>query len=244
MSTTWWCSLAVTGLLIGGAACEGDEKGDEQGDDEVVVPSADELADRLIDVDTFDGTWTVSLPDDAPEGAASGVVPVDLRDQLPRIELCEEASDESQAAAQDLRWTTFRQLDLEADDPIRPPDDRTGHLVFVQEFLTSGTPDEIEATFELLRDGMAACLGELPAGEEGPGMAEEMILPDVGDDRYGVLATVEEAGGWAEWRLHAALVRDGAVLAQIVITDIRADTEPLYTIDDVGEMVTTAVGML
>lgn len=236
MSTIWWRALAAASLVVGGAACGGD--------DEVAVPTAEELAGHLIDVETYEGTWSVSLPDDAPEGAETGVVPDDAQDQLPRIELCEEASAEAQAAVRDLRWTGFRQLELEVDDPIRPPDDRTGHIVFVQEYLTAGEPDEIEATFELLRDGMQACLGEIPAGEEGPGMADEMTLPDIGDDRYGVLATVEEAGGWAEWRLHSALVREGAVLAEIVITDIRADDEPLYTVDDVGEMVTAAVDLL
>lgn len=235
MRTTWWRALAAASLLIGGAAC---------GEDEAAVPTAEELADRLIDADTFRGDWTVALPDDAPEGAETGVVPEDLRDQLPRIELCDEAGDDARAAVEDMRWVAFRQLDLEVDDPIRPPDDRTGHMIFAQELLTAGEPDEIEATFELVRDGMRTCLGEIPAGEEGPGRAEEMTLPDVGDDRYGVLATVEEAGGWAEWRLHSALVRDGAVLVSIVITDIRAGDEPFYSIEDVGEMVTTAVELL
>jgi hypothetical protein len=93
---------------------------------------------------------------------------------------------------------------------------------------------------------MEACLGEIPAGEEGPGRAEAMALPDVGDDRSGVLTTVEEAGGWAEWRLHSALVRDGDVLASIVVTDIRAgdDTAPFFTIDEVGAMVSAAVERL
>lgn len=233
MSTTWLRVIAAASLLVGGAACGGD--------DEVAVPSAEELAGHLVATETYEGTWSVNVPEDAPEGAETGVVPEEMQTLLSRMELCPEASAEAKAAMQDLRWLAFRQLDLDVDDPIRPPDDRTGHMVFVQEFLTSGEPDEIEATFELLRDGMQACLGEIPAGEEGPGMAEEMQLPEVGDDRYGVLATVEEAGGWAEWRLHSALVRDGAILAHIVITDIRADAEPLYSVEDVGEMVETAV---
>ena len=61
--------------------------------------------------------------------------------------------------------------------------DRVGHMIFVQEFLTSGVPAEIEATFTALRDGMRACQGEIPAGDEGPGMTEPMAIPDVGDDR-------------------------------------------------------------
>lgn len=234
MKSTCMRAFVVVGLLMSGAAC---------GDDVVAVPTAEELAADLIAADTYDGTWSVSLPDDAPSGAETGVVPDDLQDQLPRVELCDEASPEARAMVRDLRWMAFRQLEFDVDDPIRPPDDRTGHMVFVQEFLMSGEPDDIEATFDLLRDGMIACLGEIPAGEEGPGLAEEMTLPDVGDDRYGVLATVEEAGGWAEWRLHSTLVRDGAILAEIVITDIRADDEPYYTTAQIGEMVETAVDL-
>ena len=32
-------------------------------------------------------------------------------------------------------------------------------MIFVQEFLTSGDPVEVEATFNALRDGMRACQG-------------------------------------------------------------------------------------
>ena len=55
-------------------------------------------------------------------------------------------------------------------------------------------------------------------------------MPDVGDDRWGVLTMFTEAGDWAEWRLHSGLIRDNAVLAMIPIIDMRADTEPYYTI--------------
>lgn len=234
MSTTWLRSLAVASLLIAGAACGGD--------DEVVVPTAEGLAEHLIAVDTYDGDWTINVPPDAPD-VESGVIPEEFRALLPGIELCDLASDESRAAVDGLRWQAYRQIDLTEDDPIEPPDDRTGHMVFVQEFLLAGEPDEIEATFELVRDGLTACLGDLPAGEEGPGTAEAMTLPDVGDDRYGVLYLVAEQGDWAEWRLHNALVREGPVLALFDIADIRAGVEPYYTVDEVGEMVTTAVDL-
>jgi hypothetical protein len=39
-------------------------------------------------------------------------------------------------------------------------------------------------------------------------------------------------------------VRDGAVLVSVVVVDIRADAEPYYTLDRVGEMVETAVDLL
>jgi hypothetical protein len=235
MRSTVFRVLAATGLVVGVGACNSDD---------VEPPSADALAEQLIDTETYDGDWTVNVPDDAPEDAVNGVVTDEMNDLLPRMEFCDAASAESRAAADDVQWSAFRQIDLTVDDPIAPPDDRTGHIVFVQEFLTSGEPDEIETTFGLLREGMEACLGELPADEEGPGLAEEMALPAVGDDRYGVLYTLAETGGWAEWRLHSAIVRDGPVLLSLMIADIRADAEPYYTLDEVGQMVETAVDLL
>jgi hypothetical protein len=92
--------------------------------------------------------------------------------------------------------------------------------------------------------GLEACLGEIPAGEEGPGRSEVLVLPDIGDDRWGMTTVLGEAGGWAEWRIHTGFVRDGAVLAVITIVDIRADTEPYDTLDEVGDMIATAAGLL
>jgi hypothetical protein len=235
---TWIRAAGVATLVLGAASCGSDEAS-------TTPPTADELATTLVVEDSFDGDWTLNTGPDDSTDMSSGVVPDELQEQLPRIEFCESASDESRAAAEDLQWQAFRQLDLTVEDPIDPPD-REGHMVAVQQFLTAGDPAEIEATFDLLQEGMEACLGDFPAGEEGPGTAEEMTLPDVGDDRYGVLLTFDEAGGWAEWRLHTALVRQGPVLMSLQVMDIRAGegVEPYYSIDDVGTMVQTAVDRL
>jgi hypothetical protein len=228
--------LAVLALAM--VNCGSDE-------DTAAPPTAEELATTLITVDDYDGDWTVNTGPEGSVDVSSGVVPDEVRALLPGIELCDEAGDESRAAADDLQWMAFRQLDLTVEDPIQPPD-RTGHMVFVQEFLTSAPAHDVETTFGLLRDGLEACLGDIPAGEEGPGTAEEMPLPEVGDERYGVLTTIEEAGGWAEWRIHGALVRQGPILAWIQVVDIRAGegVEPYYTIDEVGDMVQTAIDKL
>ena len=136
----------------------------------------------------------------------------------------------------------LRALDLDEDDAIDPPNDRTGHMVFVQQFLTSGDDDELAATFELLRSGSEACFGPIEAGEEGPGQAEAMPIPEVGDARFGVLTTIEEAGGWAEWRLHNAFVLDDDVMMSFLVVDIRAGdgVEPYYSTDDIDEMISIA----
>ncbi|MFZ8997855.1 MAG: hypothetical protein ACO3D0_05725 [Ilumatobacteraceae bacterium] len=214
--------------------------------EDVEPPTAVELAGMLITPETFadvladdvvagDDPWTMNVPTDQP-GLASGVVPDEALEFLPRLELCPDAGDEAIAAAEAVRWSAFRQLDLDVADPIEPPNDRTGHLVFVQEYLTTDEVDVIEQRYDLLSAGLAACLGDIAAGEEGPGSVTEMAVPDLGDERYGVLMVIEEAGAWAEWRLHQVLVREGPILALLSIADIRADTEPLFSDDDLDRM--------
>jgi hypothetical protein len=232
--------LVATGVLVAltGGSCGG-------GDDAGAVPTADELAAELLAPDDLDGAWSVTVPDDDVE-VSSGVVTDEMQDLLPGFELCPNASEEAQAAVSGLEWDAFMQLELETDDPIRPPGDRTGHMIFLQQYLAATDPVDTTATFDLLRQGAQACLGDIEAGEEGPGYAEAMDVPDLGDDSYGVLMTVEEAGGWAEWLLHEIVVRDGPVLMIAVVTDIRAGdgVEPYFTIDAIGDIAQTAVDKL
>lgn len=232
--------LVSSGVLVAlaGSGCGG-------GDEAEPVPTADELAAELLAPDDLDGAWSVTIPDNDVE-VSSGVVTDETRDLLPGFELCPNASEQAQAAARGLKWNAFMQLELETDDSIQPPDDRTGHMIFLQQYLAATDPADATATFDLLRQGTEACLGDIEAGEEGPGYAEMMDLPDLGDDSYGVLMTVEEAGGWAEWLLHETVVRDGPVLMLTVVTDIRAGdgVEPYFTIDTIGEIAQIALDKL
>ncbi len=244
---TWPQTLGVVALAFSAAACTphgGPFRDDSAVPDE--IPTADELAASLVTTDDFDGDWTILQPPEGSDASSSGVVTDDERDMLPSFELCPAASAESSAAALGLEWKAFRQLDLTEDDPIEPPNDRSGHMIFVQEFLMSGEPDAIETTFGLLSSGLQACLGDIPADEEGPGTMELMALPGVGDERLGTLLTIEEAGGSAEWLLHNALVRDGNVLLFFDVVDIRMGdgVEPYFTIDDVGHFVEVAISHL
>ena len=193
------CLAALVGaaaLVLGGCAGDGSESASQPSWSPAwsvgVVPTVEQLASVLVTADDYDGTWTVNVPPDAQD-AASGVIAEAQQAMLPRIELCDKATEESRAAAEALRWQAFRQLDQSEADPIDVPADRVGHMIFVQEFLRSGDPADIEATFTALRDGMQACQGEIPAGDEGPGKSEPMIIPDVGEDRYGDLTTIGEA---------------------------------------------------
>ena len=239
--------VAAAAFLCGIAGCGGEEEAAPvpSAEEAVPVPSADELAAALLSTEDLPGVWVVNPGPEDGALPASGVVPEEVRDLLPRLELCPAASVEARAAAAALQWQAFRQLDQEEDDPIEPPADRSGHLVFVQEFLAAAEPAVTEGRFTSLRDGMAACLGELPAGDEGPGVAEEMPLPDLGDDRYGVRTTLEEQGGDAEWLFHQVFVREGAVLLVVDVVDIRmGEVEPLFTRADVDAIAATAVDRL
>lgn len=233
--TTWLTALAATGVLVlGTAACADDPDASPQ--------TAEQLATALVGPGDLAGTWT---PHTAPDEAAiDGVVTADQQDMLPRLELCDQASEAARAAAADLQWKAFRQLDLAVDDPIDPPD-RSGHIVFVQEFLTSGDTDTITATFDQLRVGMDACLGDIPAGEEGPATAATMVMPRAGDDRFAVRTVMEEAGGWAMWRMHQLVVRSGSTLMTLLVVEIHStDVDPLVTDDAIAAMVDTAVEQL
>lgn len=210
------------------------------------VPTPDQLAASLITTDDYDGSWTVNvLPDE--QAPTDGVVTEDQRAMLPRIELCAAADEESRAAAEALRWQAFRQLDQSEEDPIdMATGDRRGHLIFVQEFLVAAAPDEVATTFRALRRGLRACTGDFPAGEEGPGTVDEVVVAQVGDDRYADLTTMEEAGGRAYWLIHRILVRQGPVLMSLQVGDIvmGAGVQPAFTPDDIDTFLTTAVDRL
>ncbi|KGN40434.1 hypothetical protein [Knoellia aerolata] len=210
-------------LLLGG--CAGDGSGSapspsgssaSPSSSQAAVPRAEQLAAALVTAETYDGTWSVNVPPDA-QSAIDGVVPESQREMLPSLRLCAKASEESRAAAEALRWQAFRQLDQSEDNPI-----------------------------DALRDGVRACEGEIPAGEEGPGKAESMTIPDVGEGRFGELTTVEEAGGGTYWLLHTSWVRQGPVLMNLQVVDIvmGLGVQPAFTTEDLDTFLTAAVDNL
>lgn len=203
--------------------------------DGATVPGARQVAAMLLTPEDLGTDWTVNTgPGDGPD-LSSGVIPSEARDLVPRPELCQTADPEAAAAVEAIDWLAFRQLDLAVADPIAPPKDRTGHLIFVQELITANQPDATERSFVALRDGLASCLGDIPAGDEGPGTATTLDVGAIGDESAGVLTIVEEAGGQAEWRLHTVLIRRGPVLVALTVVEIRAGTDPqLETADVLG----------
>jgi hypothetical protein len=240
LSATGAALLITCVLVVGATACGSDES-------DTTPRTAEQLAASLLAPTDLTGTWAPhQAPDQAPDEASiDGVVSDEQQNMLPRMDLCDKASDTAREAVSTLQWKAFRQLDLTVDDPIDPPDDRSGHIVFAQEFLTSGNIDDITASFDQIRVGSGACLGDFPAGEEGPSTAATMVMPSLGDDRFAVLTTMGEAGGWAVWRLHEMVVREGSTLMAFVVVEIHStDTEPLYDDDAVAAFVSAAVDQL
>lgn len=232
----WWLILMLVPVLIG--ACTNDET--------VTQPiSVDDLVAGLVTATDLGDGWSAPTAPDGDLGKIDGAVSDAQHDELPRPELCEQASEASISAADNLRWRAFRAFELQVDDTITPPNDRSGHLVFLQELLTTGPADELRTSFDLLEEGYEACLGDIPASEEGPGTAASMQVPQVGEDRFGTLLTFGEAGGWAEWRIHQIVVLDGPVLMSLMIGEIRSmDVEPLLARDQIDALITTVTDTL
>ena len=244
-------ALAAVGLVLGG--CAGNGTGTTEttetaqpgaGWSQGAIPTAEQLAAALFSDEDLEGTWTVNVPPDAPEAAISGVVTEEMSALLPRMQLCDGASPESIEAVDALQWQAFRQLDMTPEDPLdMAAGDRSGHMIFAQEFLLSGDPAEIEATFTAWREGALACMGEQPVTEDGETiLSEELAIPAIGEDRFGELDTVGEPGGGAIWSLNNAMVRDGPVLMWVDVAEIvmGEGVEPELSRAEIDQILTTA----
>ncbi|NBP54376.1 MAG: hypothetical protein EBU67_08845 [Actinobacteria bacterium] len=109
------------------------------------IRSAEELADSLLTEEDLSGDWALTMGPDGVALPASGVITDVEREMLPQVELCAEAGQAARDAIDSLKWQGFRQLDKVVDDPIDPPADREGHMEFVQQFLMSADPDDLES---------------------------------------------------------------------------------------------------
>ncbi len=92
--------------------------------------------------------------------------------------------------------------------------DVSGHMIFVQEYLLSGDPGEVEATFADLTSGLQACMGQSFEGRTG----EPWPVAEVGDERFGWLDTAGVAGGTGLG--YTALVSDGSILMMGFVAEI------------------------
>ncbi|MEZ5237011.1 MAG: hypothetical protein R2749_30590 [Acidimicrobiales bacterium] len=174
------------------------------------VPDAEQVAAMLLTAEDLGAGWTVNVgPADGPD-LSNGVIRRRPVISYPARSSAEAADPAPAAAVEAIDWLAFRQLDLAVADPIAPPEDRTVTWIFAQELGRRRRTRRYHSSPSLrCADGLAACFGEIPAGEEGPGTATTLDVGTSGEDTAGVLTTIEEAGGWAEWRLHTVVVRQG-----------------------------------
>lgn len=229
-------ALAAT-LLMGSVGCSSSSESPD------TVLSTQALADGLLTADDLEGEWTLNTGPQGADFSTSGIIDDTNRDKLPQVELCDAASQESRDVLKSIEWKAFRQVDKTVDDPIKPPKDREGHMVFVQEWVTSGDSDELEALFSDVSSALTECLGDIPAGEEGPGKITEADIEPVGDQRVAALAKFEEAGGVGTWNIYSSFVRYGTVLIAVTAVDIVLGDLPLeLELSDLDAVLSSAVG--
>lgn len=215
--------------------------------------SAEALGSALVEPADLGAGWSVTRVPDFPELSETGVVTDEVRPMLPQVHLCEQADDEAQEAVDALEWGAFRQLDLatgtatpsKRPSPGRPP---VHHLVFAQEFLASGEPDGMEATYDAVVAGADACLGTEKTADGETVRTTELEVPDMGDASHGWRDLVTEpgpAGRSATWDLRQVLVLDGGVLLMGQVAEITTPEVPTV-VDDarVEEMLQTMVDKL
>jgi hypothetical protein len=184
MARSWlrWTVSSTVLVLMASCGDGGDDGGATTST--TFAPDIDVVA-SLIEPETLGEGWSITAPPDEGDGADGmfdGTVRTDQQQLLPRPELCDRASDDARQAIDNIVWKAFRQLELAVDDPLGPPLDRTGHLVFLHQLMTTGTADDLQATMALLREGFDACLGDIPAGEEDPAHVEPWFTTDALDE--------------------------------------------------------------
>lgn len=210
--------------------------------DKNTVKTAEELAASLLTDEDLEGEWKLNPGPDGASLPASGVITDAVRGMLPRVEVCEKTNQTARDALDKLQWQAFRQLDKTVDNPIKPPADRAGHMEFVQQWAVSGEPDELESMFDDIAPGFLDCLGEVPAGEEGPATISEVDIDPVGDQRVAVLAQIEEAGGGGMWNVYSTLVRSHSVLMSVTMVDITlGDLDAELGVSDLDAVLSAAL---
>ena len=116
------------------------------GDDDIdtTLPTAEQMASTLVTADDFDGDWTVNEPPDASAAFLSGVVCDDEQTGSCNSTCATRPAPNRAlrpsrcAGRRSVSWTSTVEdpIELTVADPTESPD-RTGQVVFVQEFLTA-----------------------------------------------------------------------------------------------------------
>ena len=193
------------------------------------VPDAGELAGMLATAEALGDGWTEQRPPDDVGVETPGVVPEAQQQNLPRIQFCDAASDESKQAAEGLRFQAARIFALDVEESPR------NHQVFVQEFLMADDEDMIDETYAALADGIAACEGEKTDYGDGViGRSSLMPSTTLGTESVGIHDVVKEPSprGPATWDLRNVIAHDGPVLVSLQLGDVRVGENVQPRIDD------------
>ena len=182
------------------------------GDDED-VPTVDALIDRVVTADELGPRW------ESPPEMAPRMIVDDDRAELATLDLCTDATAEAREAASGLRWQVGGGAEFTTDDAAFRP-----ALVVL---LSADEPDHLRDTFEILRGAMTSCLPtEVSIADAGDFSVTELIVPAVGDDRFGVRRQqTDQAPGSDRWDQRDVLVLDGTVLMWFSEIEINPDTD-------------------
>jgi hypothetical protein len=220
-------AVGLLGLLLAG--CGKDPAPEDQAAE---ARSAGEVASTLVVAADLGGDWSVTQMPDFPELSETGVVSDEVRPMLPQMGFCDRAGAEAQAAADDLEWVAFRQLDLATGEPTEPPSPGrppVHHIVFAQEFLATGEPDQLATTYDALVAGGDACLGTETTPDDETVHTTVLGVPGLGDASHGWRDVIREpgpTGRGATWNLRRVLVLDGDVLLMAQVAEIATPGVP------------------
>ena len=230
-------SVSLGSLTLGSVGCSSPPSRSPR-----EVRSTQQLADALVVPADLGGTWKLNAGPEGADLSTTGVIDDSNRDKLPQMQLCDTASQASIDAMNRIGWQAFRQIDQAVENPIKPPNDREGHMIFVQEWLTSAKADSLKPIFDDVSTAFTDCLGDVPAGEEGPGTITEVAIKPIGDQRVAALARIGEAGGVGTWNIYSVFIRAGTVLMGLTAVDIvMGDLQPEMTLEVLDHILSTAL---
>ena len=234
--------LALSVALVG---CGGDTSSTSPGDEVTPttagqpageVPAPGELAGMLVTAEALGEGWMEQPPPGDVGVETPGVVPEQEQANLPRIEFCDAASDESREAAEGLRWQAARIFS------VRLPESPRDHQVFVQEFLLADEAEGVDGTYAAVAEGIADCAGEeTDYGDGTIGRSSLMPAVPLGWESVGVREIVEEPSprGPATWDLRGVFGHDGPVLVWLQMGEVRVGKAVAQYIDE--DMTTSLV---
>lgn len=166
------------------------------------VPDSKELAAMLLSEADLDGGWKVN-----PWGLpATDRGSIGFGERKFEALVCDNAPEEFRAAEQALHWQAFVHLDMKTAGAS------------IEELLWADEPGAAASLYTVLEDGLEACMGTLGRF----GTLEPLTLPDVGDERTGVVIGIVEPGNERSIMYHV-LVRDGPVLMSAQILGVTAE---------------------